>query len=142
MRLLSAGVYTAVGGQLKVCGTGLTGILQQGGISIVSWEVLELWLPRVRESCSQGIAEISASGCMPVAAAQPNMSPEDGQDLENVESWGSGKGERARHALQWGTGYPPHPITNTFPQWLGTSNVNNLFIITQTSEYTQKHRPA
>ena len=34
------------------------------------------------------------------------------------------------------------PIDNAFPQWLGTSNVNNLFPNTQTNAYTRKYQPA
>ena len=31
---------------------------------------------------------------------------------------------------------------NHFSQWLGTSNVNNLFLKTQTSSYTQRYQAA
>ena len=33
-------------------------------------------------------------------------------------------------------------IEIVFPHWLGASNVNNLFLPTQTSVYTQKYQPA
>ena len=40
------------------------------------------------------------------------------------------------------TTVPVSPSKSTFPHWLGTSKVHNLFLKTQTIAYTQKYEPA
>ena len=37
---------------------------------------------------------------------------------------------------------PLSPTSNILPQWLGTRNVHNLHLKTQTSAYTRKYQPA
>ena len=41
----------------------------------------------------------------------------------------------------WEGHHPLSPTKNTFPWWLGTSNVDNVLLIIQTSAYTQKYQP-
>ena len=47
-----------------------------------------------------------------------------------------------QHLLSRGAAVPPSPTDNAFPQWLGASDVNTLFLKTQTNAYSRKYHTA